>query len=118
MYSLDKKVKASISLPIYFILLTGLFITLFLELLNLSMPLALNLIIVITIYILIVLGGVHLIKIPPYVVDGKYDIEDAKKYIKKYNIKMLKILLLITAVLFLVLLILTIFLNLWRNSLI
>jgi len=114
LYSLDKKVKTSISLPINIFLSACLLTTLFFVLSNLSIPLALNLIIVIVLFFSNVYGGFRQLKTPPYVFDGKYYIEDANKY----NIKVLKILLLILSILLIFSVILNIVLTLWKNSLI
>jgi len=114
LYSLDKKVKTTISLPIYIFLSVCLFTTLFFVLSNLSMPLALNLILVFILFISKVIGGFYRLKPPPFVIDGKYCIEDAKKH----GIKMLKNWILIMAGLLIFSLILNLIFTLWKNTLI
>jgi len=114
LYSLDKKIKASISFPIYIVLSAGLYLVLFFELSNLSLFLGLNLSVVIILFISNVIRGLSQLKTPPYVIDGRYLIEDAKKH----QIKTLKIMFLVLAGLLIILLILSIFLTWWKNSLI
>ncbi len=113
-YTLDKNVKTSISLPIYICLSACLLTILFFVLANLSMPLVFNLIVVIFLFISNVILGFYQLKSPHYVIEGKYYIEDAKKY----GIKRLKILLLIMVGLLLISIILNLVLTIWKNSLI
>jgi len=80
---------------------------------NLSFSLAINLIFVIFLFISNVFGSIKTIGNPPYVIDGKFDIEDGKKY----SFKQLKKIFLILGIVEIILFIIYLIVLIWKNSL-
>jgi hypothetical protein len=111
-FSLDKKIKLFVNTPIYVLFLVGLYSSVFFFLSDISITLAMNLIVVIGMFILDILGLIYQIRIPPYGKDGKYFIEDKEKYARK----VIKKIFLAFAVLVFILGVLWIIITIWKNG--
>jgi len=111
-YALDKKMKPILITPIFLFVSVCLQTFLFFVLSNHSMPLVLNLSIVLGLFLANVIGAFKQIGYPPYVVDGKYTIEDEKKY----AIQQFKKMILILGIILVFFILFYLVLLLWKNT--